>query len=212
MITNGERPIRTAPTSRIFMSTLNITAELERLIRHIVASHGEFAHIDPTRVLVCFNTTRTPSPHGVHAKIHPLRFPGGEATHTARRGRHTVTYTMPTIAHKGFEVLYVIYFTLPRFINRPLREKLITVFHELYHISPRFDGDIRRFPGRNYAHGGSTSSYNSLMGRFVDEYLQHPESGSHIAFMDCDMAGLRSRHRAIVGRRMPMPRIRIERC
>lgn len=193
------------------MSTLNITAELERLIRHITVSHGEFGHIDPSRVLVCYNTTRTPSPHGVHAKIHPLRFPGGETTHKARRGRHQVTYSMPTIAHKGVEMLYVIYFTLPRFINRPLRDKLVTVFHELYHISPRFDGDIRRFAGRNYAHGGSTASYNRLMERFVDEYLQHPESAGHTAFMDCDMAGLRTRHRAIVGRKMAMPRIRIER-
>jgi len=199
-------------SSQLIMSTLNITAELERLIRHIAGNHGEFAHIDPSRLLVCFNTTRTTSPHGVYAKIHPLRFPGGETTHKARRGRQQLTYTMPTIAHQGVEILYVIYFTLPRFINRPLREKLITVFHELYHISPCFDGDIRRFPGRNYAHGGSAKQYNSLMARFVDEYLQHPESGSHTAFMDCDMSGLRSRHRAIVGRKMPMPRIRVERC
>jgi len=107
-------------------------------------------------------------------------------------------------------MLYVIYFTLPRFFDRPLRDKLITVFHELYHISPHFDGDIRRFQGRNFAHGGSTRQYNSLMGRFVDEYLLHPDSERHICFMDCDMSGLRSRHRAVVGRKMPMPRIRVE--
>jgi predicted metallopeptidase len=194
------------------MSTLNLTAELEHLIRHIVASHGEFAHIDPSRVLVCVTTTRSSSSHGVYAKIHPLRFPGGQTVHKARRGRHTLLYTMPDIGHNGVEMLYVIYFMLPRFIDRPLREKLITVFHELYHISPRFDGDIRRFPGRNYAHGGSTKRYNALMGRFVDEYLLHPESGMHTSFMDCDMSGLRGRHRAIVGRKMQMPKIRVERC
>lgn len=193
------------------MSTLNFTAELERLISHIVASHGEFAHIDPARVMVCVTTTRSASAHGVYAKIHPLRFPGGHVAHRARRGRHDILYTMPSISHNGLEMLYIIYFMLPRFIDRPLREKLITVFHELYHISPHFDGDIRRFPGRNFAHGGSTKRYNTLMGRFVDEYLQHPECSVHTAFMDCDMSGLRSRHRAIVGRKMPMPKIRVER-
>jgi predicted metallopeptidase len=193
------------------MSTLNLTAELERLIRHIVASHGEFAHIDPSRVLVCVASTRGSSPHGVYAKIHPLRFPGGEAVQQVRRGRYDLRYTMPTVAHNGMEMLYVVYFMFPRFIDRPLKEKLITVFHELYHISPRFDGDIRRFPGRNFAHGGSTRRYNRMMERFVDEYLLHPESGAHIAFMDCDMAGLRERHRAIVGRKLPMPRIKVER-
>jgi len=194
------------------MSTLNLTAELERLIRHISASHHEFAHIDPSRLLVCVTTTRSSSSHGVYAKIHPLRFPGGHAVHKARRGRHDVIYTMPEIGHNGVEMLYVIYFMLPRFMDRPLRDKLITVFHELYHISPRFDGDIRRFPGRNFAHGGSTKRYNNLMARFVDEYLLHPDSGGHIAFMDSDMSGLRSRHRTIVGRKMPIPRIRVERC
>lgn len=193
------------------MSTLNLTAELERLIRHIIDSHVEFAHIDPSRVLVCVTTSRGSSSHGTYAKIHPLRFPGGHTVHKTRRGRHNLLYTMPDIAHNGVEMLYIVYFMLPRFIDRPLREKLITVFHELYHISPHFDGDIRRFPGRNFAHGGSTSRYNILMGRFVDEYLQNPESADYTAFMDCNMSGLRSRHRAIVGRKMPMPKIRVER-
>lgn len=194
------------------MSTLNLTAELERLIGHITASHGAFSHIDPSRVLVCVNATRSSSAHGVYAKIHPLRFPGGDTVHTTRRGRSPVRCTMPNITHNGREMLYVIYFMVPRFIDRPLRDKLVTVFHELYHISPHFDGDIRRFPGRNFAHGGSTKRYNLIMERFVDEYLQLPGSSGFAAFMDCDMSGLRSRHRAIVGRKMPMPKIRLERC
>jgi predicted metallopeptidase len=194
------------------MDVLNLTAELERLISHIAASHPAFAHVDPARLLVCVTTTRTSSPHGVFAKIHPLRFPGGSRSQQVRRGRRTYLCTMPSIAHGGREMLYVIYFMVPRFMDRPLRDKLITVFHELYHISPSFDGDIRRFPGRNYAHGGSTRQYNKLMEQFVDEYLLHPESAGHTAFLSGDMDGLRSRHRAVVGRKMPMPRIRVEPC
>ena len=39
-------------------------------------------------------------------------------------------------------------FYLPRFCDQSLDEKLSTVMHELWHISPAFDGDIRRLPGR----------------------------------------------------------------
>jgi predicted metallopeptidase len=193
------------------MSTLNLTAELERLIADITAKHESFSHIDVARVLVCVNNTRSGSAGGVFAKIHPLRFPSGDLSCTVRRGRHVVRCTMPDILHLGREILYVIYFMIPRFLDRSLSEKLVTIFHELYHISPACDGDIRRFAGRNYAHGGSVKSYNRMMEKMVDEYMKLPGSPERTAFLEGDMHELRERHRAIVGRKMPMPKIRVER-
>ncbi|WP_318258330.1 putative metallopeptidase [Geobacter anodireducens] len=134
------------------MGVLNVTRELERLIAHVTGRVPELAHIDPTRLLVCISSTRGAGVRGTYARIHPLRFPGGARSVERRRGRHTWVSTMPTIVHRQVEILYIIYFLVPRFLDLSLREKLITVFHELYHISPAFDGDIRRFPGRNYAH------------------------------------------------------------
>jgi hypothetical protein len=116
---------------------------------------------------------------------------------------------MPAISHRGREMLYLIYFLVPRFVDLPFREKLITVFHELYHISPAFDGDIRRFPGKNYAHGSSTRRYNVAMAALVDDYLAGLADRGILAFLDGDMAALRARHRAIVGRKMPAPKLRI---
>jgi putative metallopeptidase len=193
------------------LTTLNLTAEIERLIADITSRHEAFSHIDPSRLLVCINSSRNGSGHGLFAKIHPLRFPAGQTTQIVKRGRHTLRCTMPEIAHCGRDILYVIYFMVPRFMDRALRDKLVTVFHELYHISPHFDGDIRRFPGRNFAHGGSTKRYNRVMERFVDEYLTLPGSSDLTTFMECCMLELRQRHRAIVGRKMAMPRIRVER-
>lgn len=193
------------------MTTLNLTAELERLIADITARHEAFFHIDPSRILVCVNSTRNGSPHGLFAKIHPLRFAAGITVQTVRRGRSTLRCTMPEISHQGREILYVIYFMIPRFLDRSLRDKLITIFHELYHISPSFDGDIRRFQGRNFAHGGSTEKYNRLMERFVDDYLQMHDNMALTAFLEHGMSALRERHRAIVGRKMAMPKIRVER-
>jgi hypothetical protein len=190
------------------LTTLNLTGELERLIRDITARTPQLHHVMPDKLLVCVSTGRT-TRGGSLAKIHPLRFAGGERSVKARRGRRSVLCTMPTIKHQGEEMLYVIYFLVPRFLELPLREKLITIFHELYHISPACDGDIRRFPGRNYAHGSSTKSYNLLMGKFVDAYLEMIPERSALDFLEGDLASLRSRHKAIVGRRLQAPRISI---
>jgi putative metallopeptidase len=187
--------------------TLNLTLELERLIADIVLRVEEFSHIDPARVMVCVATTRGGGIHGTYAKIHPLRFENGERTTQVRRRRRTYTCTMPTVTHRGVEMLYVVYFLVPRFLNLPLREKLITVFHELYHISPEFNGDIRRFPGRNYAHGGSTKSYNAYMATLVDSYLPGPATERPVSFLEGDMEETRRRYQAIVARRFPAPKI-----
>lgn len=189
-------------------STLNLTAELERVISEVVRCTGEFSHIDTSRLLVCVSTTRNGGVHGVHAKIHPLRFPGGARSIEVRRRKRACTCTIPTITDRGNDILYLIYFLIPRFLDMPLREKLITIFHELYHISPAFDGDIRRFPGRNYAHGSSTRRYNQLMGVMVDRYLEEA-SGPHIEFLRDDLAGHRAKHGAIVARKHQVPRLRI---
>lgn len=191
-------------------STFHLTSELERLVADIAISVAEFSHIDPERLMVCVNSGRN-SQHGVFAKIHHLRFQGGERVQIVRRGRNSYRCTMPQISHKGVDILYVIYFTLPRFMDRPFKDKLVTIFHELYHISPRFDGDIRRFSGKNFAHGSSAKKYNQLMESFVERYLQLPCSAVKSAFLDHDMAALRARYAVIVGRRMAMPKITVER-
>lgn len=190
-------------------ATLNFTAELERLIADIAITIDAFQHVDPSRLMVCVNSSRN-SQCGAFAKIHHLRFPGGEQMQIVRRGRSSYRCTMPQITHKGVDLLYVIYFTLPRFMERSFNEKLVTIFHELYHISPSFDGDIRRFTGKNFAHGSSAKKYNQLMERFVESYLQLPDSAVKAAFLDNDMAALRAKYGMIVGRRLAMPKITVE--
>jgi predicted metallopeptidase len=193
------------------MPTLNLTLELERLIAHIARNVDEFAHIDPRRVLVCVSSTRGSGIHGTYAKIHPLRFEEGKLSKTVKRGTRSYEYEMPRISHRGVEMLYVVYFLVPRFLNLPFRDKLITLFHELFHISPEFNGDIRRFPGKNYAHGSSTKKYNAQMARLVDAYLERLEDRGMLHFLEGDMDEVRGRFKAIVGRKMAAPRISLVR-
>ena len=192
-------------------TVLNLTRELEQLVAHIAGHVPEMRHIDPSRLLICISSTRGGGIRGTYAKIHPLRFTGGAKSIERQRGRHTYRSTMPAVTHRGNEILYVIYFLVPRFFDLTPREKLITIFHELFHISPAFDGDIRRFPGRNFAHGSSTRKFNAYMGTLVDTYLAEHGEPALPAFLDGTMAELRSRHRTIVGRRFRIPVIKTER-
>ena len=191
------------------MPTLNLTLELERLIADIARRMEEFGHIDPERVMGCVSTTRGGGIHGTYAKIHPLRFENGSRTTMVRRRRGTILCDIPPVTRRGVAMLYIVYFLVPRFLNLSLREKLITVFHELYHISPEFNGDIRRFSGKNYAHGSSRQKFNGAMEKFVGSYLERMEDPAVIGFLDGDMEAIRSRHGSIVGRRMAAPKLRI---
>jgi predicted metallopeptidase len=192
------------------VSTLNLTRALEELVADIVCQVSDFSHVDPKKVLICVSSTRSGGVYGTFAKIHPLRFPGGSRTREVKRARRVFTCTMPMVTHRDTEILYIIYFLVPRFLNLTLREKLITVFHELYHISPDFDGDIRRFPGRNFAHGSSRKRYNALMEGLVDRYLQEKECLDCLDFLEVDMAALRVKYQTIVARKYPAPKVQIQ--
>ena len=45
------------------------------------------------------------------------------------------------------------------------------MLHELWHISPDFDGDIRRHAGRYHAHTHSQAEYDDEMGLLADRWL-----------------------------------------
>lgn len=83
---------------------------------------GALRHIDMQRVAVSFCQTRKPTPHGVFATLTPLRFAGG-GTETVRRGRR---WTIQRVRDsQGREMLYLLSFYLPRFLDLPFREKLV---------------------------------------------------------------------------------------
>ena len=139
---------------------------------------AELSHIEPTRVLFCLSRSRSAGLHGTYAHIVPLRFAGGTNEQTRRRGRLVETYRLPGFRHCGEEILYLIYLMVPRFLRLTVSQKLNTIIHELYHISEAFDGDIRRFAGRNFAHGPSRRAYNRLIAALAERYLAAaPEPG-----------------------------------
>lgn len=187
----------------------DLTAALEELIAAVVSSSPQLGHVDPSRLLVSLSSTRSGGIGGAWARIHPLRFAGGSPVGSVRRGRKVYRVEMPHMVHDGREILYLIFFLVPRFLDLSLRDKMITVCHELLHISPAFDGDIRRFPGRTYAHGHSRKKFDEKAAALADAFLSLPRAGELTAFLDGGAAELRRRHGTIVGRRVPRPRLRV---
>ena len=178
---------------------------MERLICHIRASCPEFAHVELDRMIIACMQARSPGAHGVFASVQPMKFEGGSET-MLRRGR---TYAMPEVIHKGKQILYIVYFALPRFMDMKFEAKLATVFHELYHISPRFNGDIRRFRGKYYAHGKSKKAYNELVGAMAKQYLAMPGAIEHTEFLRSDFKRLSKQHGGVGGTKVRSVRPRL---
>jgi hypothetical protein len=107
----------------------------------------------------------------------------------------------------GREMLYLMTFCLPRFLNQAFDDKFVTLFHELFHIGPAFDGDLRRHAGRYAVHSGSQRRYDEHMAELARAYLAAgPDPDLH-AFLRLNFAQLRARHGSVVGVVVPRPKL-----
>jgi hypothetical protein len=141
--------------------------------------------------------------HGLYASLTPLRFLGGH-THCLRRGRK---FSIQRVEVDGREMLYVLNFYLPRFLDLSFREKLTTIAHELLHISPHFNGDLRRFSGRCYAHSHSHRQFDAQAEQLAQRWLSRGPDESLYAFLQLDFLRLHALHGRIFGRRIAAPKL-----
>lgn len=172
----------------------------EDLVRQIPSLH----HIDCSRVGISCNQSRKPGRHGTFASLTPLRFEGGAET-GIRRGRPVATQRVVD-AH-GRELLYLITFYIPRFWNLDARYKLETAIHELWHISPDFDGDIRRYGSRYAAHGPSRSGFDDQVRRLADEYSGNSPNEALMGWLKLSFRELEARCGRVVGSRYKRPKL-----
>ncbi|MDP2766829.1 MAG: hypothetical protein Q8O41_05190 [Candidatus Methanoperedens sp.] len=184
------------------LTGFDFTGSMTLLVNDVVKTHPAFSHIIPDNILVAISPSNG-SRNGVVAKLRPMRFEGGSKTRMLRG----IEYTAPEVNINENNILYIVYFHLPRFLNHgKYKTKLATVLHELYHISPLFNGDIRRFPGKNYAHGNSRKGYDELINIYTDEYIRstlHPKLG---VFLKYKYAELKRKCGAIYGDIIRIPR------
>ncbi len=181
----------------------DFTGYMEDVCRAIVSDNAELAHIDMSRIAVAYAQARKQVQYGLFASLTPLRFAGGERIEIRRKRQVTIQ----RIVHRGEEMLYILRFYLPRFLDLDFREKLITIFHELWHISPDFNGDLRRHPGRCYAHTHSQAEYDEQMGQLADRWLANHRPDELVGPLRDDFSNLHRQHGGIWGLRVPRPRI-----
>jgi hypothetical protein len=194
----------TAPdTSAGCHDPFDFSAAMRRLCDDVVQRLPAFHHVRMEQLVITFAQTRRRVAHGLQAKLTPLRFQQGQMT-TRRQGRD---WTIQRLFNGDQEMLYILTFYLPRFQDQSFREKLITVVHELYHIGPKFDGDIRRLRGHYHVHSHSQKEYDHQMGLLVDEYLGSGPAGELLGFLRMNYRALMRRHGGVVGLRVPIPKL-----
>lgn len=182
----------------------DFTYAMRVLVNDMVDRMPELSHIDMSRVAVAMVQARVESTHGIFATLTPMRFEQG-SRFTVKRGRKYGVQTL--LDEHGREMLYILSFYLPRFQNMDFSEKMITIFHELWHISPDFDGDIRRHPGRCYAHSSSQKEYDEHMAVLSAKYLMKKPSPRLYQFLEVDFRKLYASSGGVYGVKIPRPKL-----
>lgn len=181
----------------------DFSLQMSRLIGDIVKRHEPLAHLDLDRLLVTVTQARSHRKYGLQAKITPLRFRHGQLTEM-RRGR---LFQVQRYLVDGRELFYLVTFCLPRFLNQTFEEKLVTIFHELYHISPLCNGDLRRHQGRYCLHTSSQKRYDQQMHAWATAYLRSKPEPELYSFLRLNFDQLHSCHGAVQGVTVPMPKL-----
>jgi predicted metallopeptidase len=137
------------------------------LLRDVSGSLGELRHIRPSRVLVVAGEARRAS----RATVKPLAFAGAAA-------RDKLGHRKPVVKIRGKRILYCI--TLrPLFFRASTPEGRIgTLIHELYHVSPKFDGTL----DRTRRHAASGKQFGRTLRPIVRRYLRRCPPEVYAAF------------------------------
>lgn len=183
---------------------LDFTTHMRELCADMIGRLPQLSHIQLDLVAVRMCRARQRTSHGIYASLTPLRFEGG-ATETMKRNRR---YGVQRVVDEtGREMLYILSFYVPRFLDQTLRFKLETVVHELWHISPQFDGDIRRHEGRCFAHTGSQKQYDAQVAQLTNQWVADGPNPELYEFLQHDAQGILKNYGALVGHQIRNPRL-----
>jgi Putative phage metallopeptidase len=176
---------------------------VRRLCEDITCLCPELAHIDVSRLLFGMTQARSGRRHGLQARVTPLRFNDGRLT----RRRRGVAYQVQRYLVDDCDMLYLVTFCLPRFLDQDFDDKFVTLFHELYHISPEFDGDLRRHDGRYDLHSHSKKDYDKHMAALARDYLAARPDPALYGFLRLNFAQLQHRHGSVAAVVVPRPKL-----
>lgn len=192
-----------APSRTVGAAPLDFCFHMHRLCSDIAARCPTLHHVRMSQVLLAFTPSRNRTRFGLQARVTPLRFRHGSLIRLFRG----LQYQVQRYFVNDTEMLYVMAFCLPRFLDQPFEDKLSTVFHELFHIGPVFDGDLRRLGGRCAMHSRSKARYEAHMGTLAKSYLAGHDRPDLLEFLRFDYHALWMRHGGIRGVVVPRPKL-----
>lgn len=181
----------------------NFSQQIQLLVEDIQARSPMFAHILPKRIFYTHTSARNQSQYGLLARVTPLRLERGKL-YQQHKGR---MYQAQRYFYHQEEMLYILTFCMPRFYELSFDEKLITVFHELYHMSQAFNGELRLHDGRYKYHSSSKCSYDLLMAKCVREYLANHDQPERFSYFHSTFQQLWNNHGGVYGAVLPRPRL-----
>lgn len=178
--------------------SINLTDVLSLIIHDMIKSTEEFRSFDMNRILVCCASNRKDCRGAIYGKLCPLRFKDGSEI-IKHNGRF---YTIPKLKVNDTEILYIIYFYIPKFFNLSAKDKVNVMFHELYHISPEFNGDIRRMGKFKSAHGHSRKAFEEKYIEYADTFFEKVKDAPYYNFLQMDSVSIQEHFKKIKYRRM----------
>jgi hypothetical protein len=137
----------------------NLTLAVKKLVRDVARRVPELSHVKASRILVVAGEARRSS----RATIRPAHFGT-----TRRRASEPGGAVKPLVRIKGRKILYIITLRPLWFVGSSPEERLVTILHELYHASTRFDGTLHR--GRRHSRL-PLRKYNRRVRRILAQYL-----------------------------------------
>ncbi len=114
---------------------LDFSQALRHILEDIALRVPEFRHIEPDRVIITGGQARKKS----RATMRPYAF-AETGTRKSENGR----LYKPIVKIRGRRIRYEITLRPLFFMRSSKRARLHTLFHELFHISERFDGTLER--------------------------------------------------------------------
>lgn len=183
---------------------LQLTNAVRALAHDMARRLPELRHIDTERVAFGMCQTRKRVNHGIQASLTPLRFEHGATT---KRIGGRLYGCQRLVDGSGRDYLYLLNLYVPRLLDQSFEEKLTTVVHELWHISPDFDGDLRRHEGRCYVHGASQKEFDEQAAQLARAWLAlNPPRGCY-AFLERSFAELSAEYSGVAGQRYRTPKL-----
>ncbi len=185
------------------LEEINITDIVTLIVFEAIKKSERYNHFDINKILIAGSKNKPNGRRATFSKVVPLCFEGG-----SRRTRYNgEEYLLPKMTLDNHEILYIMYFYFPSFFDLSAREKINIIFHELHHISPQFNGDIRRHGKRKYIHGHSGKKYNESFQDEANKFYQYIMTTKFSAFLEMNTREMNKIFKKIKMKKFKKPKI-----